>query len=54
MEVLILFNGYIFAHIVGIILIIVLICLNNARANSCLLIVVFKVAVRILIFVSTL
>ena len=51
MEVLI---GYIFAHIVSVILIIVLICLNNTRAYSGLIIVIFKIAVRVLIFISTL
>ena len=54
MEVLILFYGYIFAYIVPIIFSVVLICLNNPRANSCLLIVIFEVAVRVLIVVSAL
>ena len=54
MEVLILFNGYIFANIITVIFSIILICLNNPRANSGLLIVIFEVAVRILIVVSAL
>ena len=54
MEVLILFNGYIFAHIISVILIIILICLDNARANSSLFIVIFEVAVWVLIVVSAL
>ena len=54
MEVLILFNGYIFANIITVIFSIILICLNNPRANSGLLIVIFEVAVRVLIVVSAL
>ena len=54
MEVLILFYGYIFAYIVTVIFSVVLICLNNPRANSGLLIVIFEVAVRVLIVVSAL
>ena len=54
MEVLILFYSYIFAHVICVILIIVLICLNNTRADCCLLIVIFKVTVRILIIICAL
>ena len=54
MEVLILFNSYIFAYIISVILIIVLICLYNARAYSSLFIVIFEVAVWVLIVVSAL